>query len=135
MGLKIFLDTNIVIYFVEKHRLFSGTIELLLNGLNAADETCVSPLVRMECLVMPLRTRDVVLQNLYEQFFAAQTLLPLPVEIFDRAAHVRADFPKVKTPDALHIATALHYNCDEFWTNDNRLDRIAPSLVKNILTP
>lgn len=36
--------------------------------------------------------------------------------------------------DALHLATALHHKCDEFWTNDNRLNSAAPSLVKNVVT-
>ncbi|MBA4183052.1 MAG: hypothetical protein H0X49_03465 [Acidobacteria bacterium] len=26
------------------------------------------------------------------------------------------------------MATALHHNCDEFWTNDNRLNSVAPQL-------
>jgi len=83
---------------------------------------------------MPLRTKDNALIKLYESFFAAQTLLEMPVEIFDKAAKHRADFPSLKTPDALHLATAQYYNCDEFWTNDNRLDKVAPSLVRNVLT-
>ncbi len=54
-------------------------------------------------------------------------------EVFRNAAQLRADFNSLKTPDALHLAIALHHNCDEFWTNDNRLSSVAPSLVKNVL--
>ena len=57
----------------------------------------------------------------------------MTVEVFDKAAQLRADFSSLKTPDALHLATALHHNCDECWTNDNRLNSVAPSLVKNVL--
>ncbi len=56
-------------------------------------------------------------------------------EVFRNAAKLRANFGSLKTPDALHLATALHYNYDEFWTNDNRLNSVAPRLVKNILLP
>lgn len=82
---------------------------------------------------MPLRTDDKTLQSLYESFFKAQKMLEMTVEVFDKAAQLRADFNSLKTPDALHLATALHHNCDEFWTNDNRLNSVAPQLVKNIL--
>lgn len=82
---------------------------------------------------MPFRTQDASLKKLYKEFFDAQTRLSMPSEIFQKAAQLRADFPSLKTPDALHLSTALHHNCNEFWTNNNRLDKIAPNLVKNIL--
>lgn len=82
---------------------------------------------------MPFRTRDTPLKKLYENFFNAQTRLFMPSEIFQKAAQLRADFSSLKTPDALHLSTALYHDCDEFWTNDNRLDKVAPDLVKNIL--
>lgn len=84
---------------------------------------------------MPLRTNDTALQNLYESFFKAQEMLEMPVEVFNRAAKIRADFGSLKTPDALHLSTALYHNCDEFWTNDTRLHSVAPQIVKNILLP
>lgn len=89
----------------------------------------------MECLVMPFRTKDLQLKNLYEAFFNTQKILSLPIEAFDKAAKLRAEFINLKTPDAIHLAAAFHYNCDEFWTNDNRLENISPNLVKNILKP
>ena len=82
---------------------------------------------------MPLRTNDTTLQGHYESIFKAQEMLEINVECFDEAAQLRADFNSLKTPDALHLATALHHICDEFWTNDNRLNSVAPSLVKNVL--
>ncbi|CAN5397487.1 PIN domain-containing protein [soil metagenome] len=130
---KIYLDTCIIIYFIEKHPAYAVKIELLLKNLKATDSLCLSPLTRMECLVMPLRTNDSALRSLYESFFNSQKMLEMPIEVFDNAARLRADFGNLKTPDALHLATALHHNCDEFWTNDNRLNSVAPQLVKNIL--
>jgi len=130
---RIYLDTCIVIYFIEKHSAYAVKIESFLNNLDAGDGLCFSPLIRLECLVMPLRTNDKTLQSLYEEFFKTQEMFEMPVAVFDKAARLRADFSGLKTPDALHLATALHYNCDEFWTNDNRLNSIAPQLVKNIL--
>jgi predicted nucleic acid-binding protein len=130
---KIYLDTCIVIYFVEKHPVFASEIETLFEGLDANDTLCCSSLVRLECLVMPLRMGDNILLGHYQSFFKAQEMLEIRVECFDDAARLRADFTSLKTPDAIHMATALHHDCDEFWTNDNRLDPITPSLVRNIL--
>lgn len=128
----IYLDACIIIYIVEKHPIYSGPIEALISNLNDS-ELCCTPLARMECLVMPFRTKDLQLKSLYEAFFGAQKLLSLPIEVFDKAAKLRSDFITLKTPDALHLAAALHHNCDEFWTNDNRLNKIAPNLVKNVV--
>ena len=130
---KIYLDACIVIYFVEKHPVYAGKIEAPINNLGTNDILCFSPLIRLECLVMPLRTNDTILKGHYKSFFKEQEMLEITVERFDEAAQLRADFSSLKTPDALHLATALHHNCDEFWTNDNRLNSVAPSLVKNVL--
>jgi uncharacterized protein len=132
VGLKIYLDSCIVIYLVEKHPNFSLQIENSMNSLSEV-EYFVSSLTKMETMVMPLRTNDLQLQNLYTLFFDTQTLLSITKEVYEKATQLRADFPKLKTPDAIHLATATNYNCDEFWTNDDDLNKIAPSLVKNIL--
>jgi predicted nucleic acid-binding protein len=134
MGMsKIYLDACIVIYFVEKHPNYAAQIDGLINNLGANDTLCYSPLIRLECLVMPLRTMDVVLKRHYESFFKAQEMIEITADRFDEAAQLRSEFNSLKTPDALHLATALHHKCDEFWTNDNRLNQVAPTLVKNVL--
>lgn len=89
-----------------------------------AAQICYSPLVRLECLVKPLQAQNQPLQNLDAQFWASQQNLSLVDDIFIRAAQIRADFPSVKTPDAIHLATALHYGCDELWTHDDRLTKV-----------
>ena len=133
MGLKkINLDSCIAIYVVEAHPLYATKVAAELNALQAA-QICYSPLVRLECLVKPLQAQNQSLQNLYAQFWATQQNFSLVDDVFLRAAQLRADFPSVKTPDAIHLATALHYGCDEFWTNDDRLTKVAPALAKNIL--
>lgn len=80
-----------------------------------------------------LRQQNQYLIGKFEKWFTKVTTLPIEREIFQKAAQLRADFPALKTPDALHLSTALYHNCDEFWTNDNRLNKIAPNLVKKIL--
>lgn len=130
---KIFLDTCVVIYLIEKHPAYANRVETMMNSVQSG-VFCFSPLVRMECLVMPLRTKDVTLQKLYTSFFKSQRSLTIASAVYDQAAQLRADFSSLKTPDAIHLATAKFYGCDEFWTNDNRLHKVSPKLTKNILT-
>ncbi len=128
----IYLDTCIIIYFVENNPLYISKVENAMKSLSNV-EFCYSPLTRLETLVMPLRNKDLKLQQTYELFFNSQKFLQIDNDVYERAAQLRADFPSLKTPDALHLSTAIYHNCDEFWTNDNRLDKVEPNLVKNIL--
>lgn len=130
--LRIYLDACIVIYLVEEHQIFAPKIEKYLASVSDM-EFYISDLTEMECLVMPLRTKNKVLLEKFQNWFDTVTIFSHDKETFHDAAQPRADFSSLKMPDALHLATALHHNCDEFWTNDTRLDRIAPNLVKNIL--
>ena len=133
MGLKIYLDSYLVIYLIEEHPVFSLILEKLI-----ARQTdliiAVSNLTAMECLVMPLRNNNRILIEKFENWFKQAQTVSLEKKIFYQASQLRADFTSLKTPATLHLATAVYHSCDEFWTNDNRLDKVAPNIVKNILT-
>jgi predicted nucleic acid-binding protein len=116
---------------VEEHEKFSSQIESLIESANNA-ELVVSDLSVMECLVGPLRASNVLLEEKYKNWFDNILVVPLPGIVFREAARLRADHPSLKTPDALHLATAVHYNCDELWTNDDRLSKVA-GIVKRIV--
>lgn len=130
---KIYLDACVAIYLIEKHPQFGKRVEALFERLDANASLCYSPLSRMECMVMPLRKQDHELLTNYQLFFAEQEMLIISEDRFNDAAQLRADFRSLKTPDSLHIATALYHNCHEFWTNDDRLNSVAPDIVRNIL--
>ncbi len=135
MGLvssSVYLDSCLAIYLVEENALFAPKLEIALKT-KFDSSFCVSPLTEMECLIMPLREQNEPLIAKFENWFETIEVIAINSEIFRKAARFRADNRALKTPDALHLATALHHNCDEFWTNDNRLNAIAPSLVKNVL--
>lgn len=135
MGLtrSIYLDSCLAIYLVEENPNFVTTLESALAA-NSDAIICVSPLTELECLVMPLRLQNNALITKFEEWFGRVTVFPMDVLVYRHAAKLRADFSPLRTPDALHLATAQHYGCDELWTNDNRLNAIDASLVKNILT-
>jgi len=132
--LSIYLDSCLAIYLVEENASFAAKLENALAA-NWDAKFCISPLTEMECLVMPLRWQNELLIAKFENWFRTVEVLPMESEVFRSAAKLRADFGSLKTPDALHLATSSHHNCNEFWTNDNRLNTVAPQLVKNILLP
>lgn len=83
---------------------------------------------------MPLRQGNQALINRYEMFFQDYKRLEINADIYRSAAELRA-FHNIKTPNALHLATAQHHGCAGFWTNDERLHTIAGRLAVNVLAP
>lgn len=130
MGL-IYLDACLLIYAMENHPVwFKPVCEALAS--QPEQTFAISPLVKMECLVKPLRQGDVALQRRYEAGMAQFTQLALTEAVFLQAATLRARF-NLKTPDALHLACAQHHGCAALWTNDDRLALAAHGLARNIL--
>jgi len=116
----VYLDTNSMIYSVEKHPVYEPVLLPVWQAARSATiEIVSSELTLMETLVGPLKAVDTALANSYELLFQqAQTrLLPISQVILRQAARLRAT-TKLKTPDALHAATALDAGCARFITND-----------------
>ncbi len=131
-SLRVYLDSCVVIYLVEEHPIFAPAVETLL-AKHPDIIFQISGLTEMECLVMPFRNRSQLLLEKYRKWFERAAIFPSERDMFRQAAQLRADHKSLKTPDAIHLATALHYGCDEFWTNDDRLTKIAPAIARNIL--
>ncbi len=130
MGL-IYLDTCLLIYFVEKHPSWGEAVGVALSQ-NPEARFGISPLVKCECLLGPIRRGDPVLQRAYTDLFAVLAPLDMPEDVYFQATTLRARF-HLKTPDALHLACAQHHRCDELWTNDDRLIQASHGLARNIL--
>lgn len=129
---RVYLDACVVIYLLENAGPFSEKARQHL-ARNSVAHLCVSPLVRMEVLLKPMRESATTLVSDYEDFLAAQHWLAIDDSIFNRALNLRAHHG-LKTPDSLHLATALHHGCQEFWTNDDRLNKAAGIMAVNIFS-
>lgn len=128
---RAYLDACLLIYLVEGTHAPAQAARRWVSRQSDV-QLCVSSLVRLEVLVKPLRSGDVPLVQAYEQALAGQLWLSIDDAVFARALGLRAEYG-LKTPDALHLATALHHGCTEFWTNDNRLTTAAGALTVNVL--
>jgi predicted nucleic acid-binding protein len=126
----IYLDTAIVIYVIEGVPAFRGrALARLLAAHNAGDGLMTSDLTRAECLVKPIRAGDNQLQMDYLTFLNQTIVVSHDAAVFDVMAAIQAN-TAYKTPDALHLATAVHNHCDLFLTNDNRLAGFAQIAVE-----
>ncbi len=127
---KVYLDSCIAIYLVEEHPLYCAGIEESLAKLQGI--VCYSPLTELECLVLPLRDKRDDLLEKFRQFFGINVPLTMPDVVYREAAKLRAEFG-LKTPDALHLATARFHDCSELWTNDDRLAGVAEGRDLNLV--
>jgi predicted nucleic acid-binding protein len=127
----IYVDACLLIYLVENHARWREPVARALAEA-AEDRFGISPLVKLECLVGPIKRGDPVLQRAYCDLFDRFAPLVLPEEVYLQAAQLRVHFG-LETPDALHLACAQHHGCDVLWTNDDRLLQASHGLARNIL--
>ena len=78
----------------------------------------------VEVLVKPLRDGNTEIEAQYRELFASNAvrLLDASYRVFEDAARRRAE-TGLKTPDAIHAATALRAGCARFITNDTDFRR------------
>jgi predicted nucleic acid-binding protein len=125
-GAIVYLDTAPVIYSIEQHPDYWPILLPLWGKLQAGNVQLISSeLLLLECLVIPLRTNNTVLVNAYEQLLSSQVaLFAVHESILRAAAQLRAT-SNLKTPDAIHAATALSMSHTLFLTNDSGLRNVA----------
>jgi len=132
----VYIETPALIYTVERHPRYELLMRPLWQAVQAQTIIAVSSeLALLETWVMPMRQGDAALLAAYERLLLhtpQMHLLPITQTILREAARLRASIPGLRTPDALHAATALEAGCTLFVTNDIGFRRI-PNLPLAIL--
>ncbi|HTU92751.1 MAG TPA: PIN domain-containing protein, partial [Gemmataceae bacterium] len=90
-------------------------------------------------LVGPLKSGNTILENAFEQALLGTNmrLIPITQAILREAARLRAT-TKLRTPDALHAATAQQAGCVLFVTNDvgfRGMVSVPLVILDDLLTP
>lgn len=121
------LDTSAFIYHLEAHPVHASRLLPIFRRIEGGRCRGVSStLTFLEVLVQPYRTGDdekrAALSALLASF-PGMTWIPLDLTVADRAASLRARY-RLRTPDAIQLATALHAGADVFLTNDRDLRRV-----------
>ena len=130
-GAAFALDTVVFVYFLEQHPVHYPAAEGLFRRMEAGDISGVmSSLVFTELLVPAYRAGDVeraeTLIHLLTHFPHLE-VKPLSVEISAEAARLRAA-SGMRTPDAIHAATAMKAGASAIITNDKAFLRLSESI-------
>jgi predicted nucleic acid-binding protein len=120
-GETVYVDAQVIIYTVEPHADYIHLLEPLWQAAKDGSIKVVSSeLSLMETLILPIRAANTALQSAYEQVLTQGelTLLPVSDQVLREAAALRAQHASLRTPDAIHAATAVLHKCSLLVTND-----------------
>ena len=126
------LDSSTFIYFIDENPRYISKVEKIFSEISEGNILGVSSyLSLLEVLVKPIKegARDVASQ--YKNFMLGSSslkLYPLDDRVAEKAAELRARYygngMKIKTPDAIQIATGILNGADIFITNDKKLKNV-----------
>lgn len=122
---RVGLDSSILIYHLEGFAPYADLTEAVVAQLSRGDISAViSTIISVtELLVKPFAQREEEKVRICESFLRGlpnAALVPLSFEIAKEAARLRG-MHKLRTPDAILVATALKEGAAAFLTNDERL--------------
>src|SRR5579885_1135084 len=132
---SVYLDANDFIYSIERIDPYRSLLDTLWQTVSTGQITVVtSELTLLEVLVKPLKVGDATTATLFRtvlQHTPDVRMLPITQPMLEAALKLRAT-PSLRTPDAIHVATALLHGCALIVTNDSSFRRI-PNLPVAVL--
>ena len=124
---RIALDTSIFIYQLEANVRYLALTNHIFSWLEQPGSSSITSTITMtEVLVQPYRAMD---EQRVDEFFGLLSTYPNlewiapDLQIADRAAQIRARH-RLRTPDALQAATAVHAGASGLITNDPVFERV-----------
>jgi predicted nucleic acid-binding protein len=126
------VDTMLFVYHFENNDQFGEPAGALLAAAERGQCRLVtSVLSLLEVLVVPKRHGMEELCRRYREMFSSfpnLSVRPVDDQVAEIAADLRAAYA-IRTPDALHLATALHAKADGFVSEDRGLLRISAARI------
>lgn len=120
---SIFIDTSIISYVLAEHPIYVEVAEQVLRTVQSRATTgIISIITLVEILTVPEQRGDDEASRAYEMYlrnFPHLTIREVDFEVARTAAQIRGKF-KLRTPDALQIATALVAKATLIITNDKQ---------------
>ncbi len=133
---RVLIDSSVWIYHFEQHREFGATANRVIQGMEeGAFRGISSELTLLELSVRPLQLGRQDVADEYElllSYFPNLELEPISRDILLYAAALRARH-RVRAPDAILLATAVHSRATAAVTNDDDWLGCAPDGVKIVL--
>ena len=124
---RLYVETAPFIYFIEENPTYITRMDQIMAAIQQLPIQGVCSVVTLtEVLPVPLKAENSALVQAYEAILLNSREFEC-VSIDRRtavmAARLRARY-ELKTPDALHLASALEARCDAFLTNDKGFKRV-----------
>lgn len=133
MGQVIAFDTAVLIYYFEDHPILANRSRaLLLPVILGKAQGIFATIGLIELLVAPKKLGNKVLEQQYKSNlfnFTHLKITNLNEGIIDQAAGLRAKYG-LRTPDAIHLATAIFSHADIFVTNDRSLKKVKEIAIR-----
>jgi uncharacterized protein len=132
---RTYLDACAIIDLVETTSPFHEAVvsRLLRIQSDLSSRLLTSRLSCPECRIHPIRQHDDQLLAIYDSFFSTSRLILVDLSdtVIERATILRANHG-FRTPDAIHLASAIECKADTFITGDASLAR-CPGLVVEVI--
>ena len=126
--LKIALDTNILIYFLEDIEPYAAKVESLLNSFMRGEKQGIISTINIAEILTGFyaakeEEKAVETKNLLQDLTQGNfKIVPVTFEIADLAANLRAERGG-RLPDAIIAATAINQKADILYSQDKGLQR------------
>lgn len=121
------IDTMVFIYHLEDNLKFSNITEELFDNIeNGKYHAVTSIITLLEILVKPKMEKNFQITSDYRDLlltFPNLKFSQVDLQVSDIASTLRVKY-KIKTPDAIQIATAISEKAKVFITNDEQLKNI-----------
>lgn len=129
--MRLYLDASALIYVAEGSPERRDFVLAWIDRVEAEPDGVLitSRLSRIECRVKHLRSQNQPALHRIDTILAAGNLrlADVSADVIEKAAEVRAQ-SRLKTPDAIHVATALLEEAATFVTGDKDFSASIPGL-------
>lgn len=116
------LDTAPFIYLIQENKDYLPLCRWIFGRIDDGHAFGLSSFLTLsEVLVQPFKSGATQIAEKYRDILLHNTrfsLYPVDEEVAEMAARLRAKHDKLRTPDAIHLATAICRKADVFLTND-----------------
>lgn len=124
----LYIDSAPLIYYIEETPKYVKHMDVIFQLLSrTSTQAITSVIILTEVLNKPMQLGKTELVNAYRNILISNSAFQLHLvdsNVAERAAELRAQY-NLRTPDALHMATALVSGCKSFLTNDKSLNRVS----------
>lgn len=121
------LDTNVFIYALKEKSQFNQVANVLLEQIRERrPKVFISVLVLEEIFIRIFRENSEEKIPYYLGLLTAGgiiSIVDVSRQVAIKAAQIRANYRSLRTPDAIHLATAIESKAKFFVTADRRLPK------------